>query len=157
MMNAEEVEKKMGKILQNLRQNRFQLDQLLSTLQLQQQAALQGLQQLMEGQLVLQEGITGNLSHFEEKAGASQGLQGLFHGNPLLKQEIMQKRVALEQSVRKLREQALLLQQGLQQIGKSIQEVGRHISPEMAQEEKRVAEILEDLARQKETSPLLAP
>ncbi|MEW5921940.1 MAG: hypothetical protein AB1796_13560 [Bacillota bacterium] len=142
-----ELENKMNKLLNNLRQNRFKLEQLLTTLQLQQQTLMEGLQKLMDEQLILQEGITGNLSGFEEKAGASQGLQGLFHGNPLLKQEIMQKRVAMEQNVQKMREQSFALQQKIQMVGKSIQDVAQYISPEILQEERYAEEILEDLGK----------
>lgn len=144
-MATAEQEKKMNKLLNKLRQNRFKLEQLLITMQLQQQTLLDGLQKIMDEQLVLQEGITGNLSGFEEKAGASQGWQGLFHGNPLLKQEIMQKRIALEQNVQKIREQSFALQQKIQLIGKSVQDVGRYISPEIEQAEHYVEELLETL------------
>jgi len=98
------VDFKLNRILNSLRQNRYKLEQILITLQMQQQTILDSLQKIMEEQLTLQGALTGSLSQFEEKAGASQGLQGLFSGNPLLKNEIMQKRVALEQNINKLRE-----------------------------------------------------
>lgn len=135
----------MNKLLNSLRQNRFKLEQLLITMQLQQQTLLDGLQKIMDEQLVLQEGITGNLSGFEEKAGTGQGLQGLFHGNSLLKQEIMQKRIAMEQNVQKIREQCFALQQKIQLVGKSIQDVGRYISPEIEQAERYTEELLQSL------------
>ena len=142
-MSTAEMDQKINRLLNSLRQNRFKLEQLLITMQLQQQTLLDGLQKIMDEQLVLQEGIIGNLSGFEEKAGASQGLQGLFHGNSLLKQEIMQKRIALEQSVHKIREQSFALQQKIQLVGKSIQDVGRYISPGIEQAEQYTEELLE--------------
>ena len=90
--------------MNSLRQNRYKLEQLLITIQSQQQAILDSLQQITEGQLTTQGLISGSLSSFEEKAGAAQGIQGIFYGNPLLKNEIMQKRVALEQNLQKLRD-----------------------------------------------------
>jgi methyl-accepting chemotaxis protein len=109
----------------------------------------------MEEQLVLQGALTGSLSQFEEKAGASQGLQGLFSGNPLLKNEIMQKRVALEQNVLKLREMGYQLQQKMQQLGKSMQDIGRYVAPEIEQQEKSVEEVVSFLAERPPAALLL--
>ena len=106
---------------------------------------MDSLQKIMEEQITLQGIVSGSLSQFEEKAGASQGFQGLFHGNPLLKNEIMQKRVALEQNLHKLREMSYQLQQKVQLLGKTIQDIGRYISPEIEQDEKKVEEIKESL------------
>lgn len=140
------VDFKLNRILNSLRQNRYKLEQILITLQMQQQTVLDSLQKIMEDQLTLQGTLTGSLSQFEEKAGASQGLQGLFSGNPLLKNEIMQKRVALEQSVNKLREMGYQLQQQMQQLGKSVQDIGRYVASEIEQQEKSVAEVAGSLA-----------
>jgi len=145
MATIEEINAHLEKVENNLRQNRFKLEQLLITMQLQQQTLLDALQKIMEEQLILQGLISGSLSQFEEKAGASQGLQGLFYGNPLLKNEIMQKRVALEQNLQKLREMSYQLQQKIQLLGKSIQDVGRYISPEIEQNERKVGELKESL------------
>ncbi len=106
----------------------------------------------MDEQLTLQGTITGSLSQFEEKAGAPQGIQGIFYGNPLLKSEIMQKRVALEQSLQKLRETGSQMQLKIQQAGKSIQDVGRYVSPEMIQEEREIEDLLEFLPAIRENS-----
>lgn len=141
MPGSDHIDFKMERHLNSLRQNRYKLEQILITLQLQQQTLLDSLQKIMEEQLILQGAITGSLSQFEEKAGASQGLQGLFSGNPLLKQEIMQKRVALEQSVLKMREMGYQLQQQIQQLGKSLQDVGRYVVPELEQQEKGLVEM----------------
>lgn len=111
MPSVEELNNSLNKVAANLRQNRFKLEQLLITIQVQQQTVMDSLQKIMEEQITLQGIVSGSLSQFEEKAGASQGLQGLFHGNPLLKNEIMQKRVALEQNLHKLREMSYQLQQ----------------------------------------------
>lgn len=141
MPGLEQIDFKMDRHLQSLRQNRYKLEQILITLQGQQQVLLDGLQKIMEEQLILQGAITGYLSQFEEKAGTGQGLQGLFSGNPLLKQEIMQKRVFLEQSVSKLREMGYKLQQKMQQLGQSLQDIGRYVVPEIEQQEKNLDEI----------------
>lgn len=146
MQTADDLNIKLDKILNNLRQNRFKLEQLLITMQSQQQTILDGLQQITEGQLTAQGLISGSLSAFEEKAGTAQGIQGVFYGNPLLKNEIMQKRVALEQNLQKLREMGYQLQQKIQLLGKSIQDIGRYVSPEIAHEEKSIEEIMDYLA-----------
>ena len=138
MTKIEDLSLRLVKVVNNLRQNRFKLEQILLTLQLQQQTVMDSLQKIMEEQLALQGMVSGSLSQFEEKAGASQGLQGLFHGNPLLKNEIMQKRVALEQNLQKLREMSFQVQQKTQLLGKSIQDLGRYIAPEIEQDEKQV-------------------
>lgn len=145
MPSVEELNNSLDKVAVNLRQNRFKLEQLLITIQVQQQTVMDSLQKIMEEQITLQGIVSGSLSQFEEKAGASQGLQGLFHGNPLLKNEIMQKRVALEQNLHKLREMSYQLQQKVQLLGKTIQDIGRYISPEIEQDEKKVEEIKESL------------
>jgi|GEM_PF-5564793 len=98
-MQPEEFKQKVSRIVNSIRQNRYKLEQYLITMQSQQQVILDSLQRLMDEQLALQGNITGSLSQFEEKAGTGQGLQGIFYGNPLLKSEIMQKRVVLEQSL----------------------------------------------------------
>ncbi|NMB36190.1 MAG: hypothetical protein GX989_07900, partial [Firmicutes bacterium] len=141
MPGSDRIDFKLERLLNGLRQNRYKLEQILITLQLQQQTLLDSLQKIMEEQLILQGAITGSLSQFEEKAGASQGLQGLFAGNPLLKQGIMQKRVALEQNVLKMREMGYQMQQKIQQLGKSMQDVGRYVVPEIEQQEKNLVEI----------------
>ena len=146
MQTADDLNIKLDKILNNLRQNRFKLEQLLITMQSQQQTILDGLQQITEGQLTAQGLISGSLSAFEEKAGTAQGIQGVFYGNPLLKNEIMQKRVALEQNLQKLREMGYQLQQKIQLLGKSVQDIGRYVSPEIAHEEKSIEEIMGYLA-----------
>lgn len=146
MPTPDDLNIKLDKILNSLRQNRFKLEQLLITMQSQQQTVLDGLQQITEAQLTVQGLITGSLSSFEEKAGAAQGIQGLFHGNPLLKNEIMQKRVALEQNLQKLKEMGYQLQQKIQLLGKSVQDIGRYVSPEIAHEEKSIEEIMEYLS-----------
>lgn len=145
MPSVEELNNSLDKVAANLRQNRFKLEQLLITIQVQQQTVMDSLQKIMEEQITLQGIVSGSLSQFEEKAGASQGFQGLFHGNPLLKNEIMQKRVALEQNLHKLREMSYQLQQKVQLLGKTIQDIGRYISPEIEQDEKKVEEIKESL------------
>lgn len=145
MPSVEELNNSLDKVAVNLRQNRFKLEQLLITIQVQQQTVMDSLQKIMEEQIALQGIVSGSLSQFEEKAGASQGFQGLFHGNPLLKNEIMQKRVALEQNLHKLREMSYQLQQKVQLLGKTIQDIGRYISPEIEQDEKKVEEIKESL------------
>ena len=145
MPSVEELNNSLNKVAANLRQNRFKLEQLLITIQVQQQTVMDSLQKIMEEQITLQGIVSGSLSQFEEKAGASQGFQGLFHGNPLLKNEIMQKRVALEQNLLKLREMSYHLQQKVQLLGKTIQDIGRYISPEIEQDEKKVEEIKESL------------
>lgn len=144
------IDFKLERLLNSLRQNRYKLEQILITLQVQQQTLLDSLQKIMEEQLILQGTMTGSLSQFEEKAGASQGLQGLFSGNPLLKQEIMQKRVVLEQNVLKLREMCYQLQQKMQQLGKSMQDIGRYVVPEIEQQENSMDEMRSLLA---ESSP----
>lgn len=146
MPTSDDLNIKLDKILNSLRQNRYKLEQLLITMQSQQQTILDGLQQITEGQLTLQGLISGSLSSFEEKAGAAQGIQGVFYGNPLLKNEIMQKRVALEQNLQKLREMGYQLQQKIQLLGKSVQDIGRYVSPEIAHEEKSIEEIMDYLA-----------
>jgi methyl-accepting chemotaxis protein len=146
MPTSDDLNIKLDKILNSLRQNRYKLEQLLITMQSQQQTILDGLQQITEGQLTVQGLISGSLSSFEEKAGAAQGIQGVFYGNPLLKNEIMQKRVALEQNLQKLREMGYQLQQKIQLLGKSVQDIGRYVSPEIAHEEKSIEEIMDYLA-----------
>ncbi|MGI6308164.1 MAG: hypothetical protein ACOX1X_06120 [Dethiobacteria bacterium] len=155
MSGPSEIDFKLDRILNSLRQNRYKLEQILITLQVQQQTMLDSLQKIMEEQLVLQGALTGSLSQFEEKAGASQGLQGLFSGNPLLKNEIMQKRVALEQNVLKLREMGYQLQQKMQQLGKSMQDIGRYVAPEIEQQEKSVEEVVSFLAERPPAALLL--
>ncbi len=155
MQTADDLNIKLDKILNNLRQNRFKLEQLLITMQSQQQTILDGLQQITEGQLTAQGLISGSLSAFEEKAGAAQGIQGVFYGNPLLKNEIMQKRVALEQNLQKLREMGYQLQQKIQLLGKSVQDIGRYVSPEIAHEEKSIEEIMGYLAENGYTQKVL--
>ena len=154
MSGPSEIDFKLDRILNSLRQNRYKLEQILITLQVQQQTMLDSLQKIMEEQLVYR-ALTGSLSQFEEKAGASQGLQGLFSGNPLLKNEIMQKRVALEQNVLKLREMGYQLQQKMQQLGKSMQDIGRYVAPEIEQQEKSVEEVVSFLAERPPAALLL--
>ena len=147
MQTADDLNIKLDKILNNLRQNRFKLEQLLITMQSQQQTILDGLQQITEGQLTAQGLISGSLSAFEEKAGTAQGIQGVFYGNPLLKNEIMQKRVALEQNLQKLREMGYQLQQKIQLLGKPVEDIGRYVSPEIAHAEKSIEEIMDYLVK----------
>lgn len=141
MTVSADIENKLEGLLNSLRQNRYKLEQYLVTLQSQQQTLLESFHKIMDELLILQSTITGSLTSFEEKAGASQGLQGLFHGNPLLKNEIMQKRLFMEQNAQKIREMSYQLQQKINQLGKTIQDIGRHISPEILAEEKDVEEI----------------
>ncbi len=141
-MQQEEFQQKIARVLNSIRQNRYKLEQYLITMQAQQQVMLDSLQRLMDEQLTLQGSITGSLSQFEEKAGASQGLQGIFYGNPMLKSEIMQKRIVLERSLQKLREMSSQMQLKIQQAGKSIQDIGRYVSPEMIQEERDMEDLL---------------
>jgi hypothetical protein len=154
-MHPEEFERKISRVLNSIRQNRYKLEQYLITVQAQQQVIADDLQRLMDEQLTLQGNITGSLSQFEEKAGASQGLQGMFYGNPLLKSEIMQKRVVLEQSLQKLREMGSQMQLKIQQAGKSIQDIGRYVSPEMIQEERDMEDLLEFLPSMQESGILV--
>jgi methyl-accepting chemotaxis protein len=155
MPTSDDLNIKLDKILNSLRQNRYKLEQLLITMQSQQQTILDGLQQITEGQLTVQGLISGSLSSFEEKAGAAQGIQGVFYGNPLLKNEIMQKRVALEQNLQKLREMGYQLQQKIQLLGKSVQDIGRYVSPEIAHEEKSIEEIMDYLAENSHVAKVL--
>ncbi|MGI6327933.1 MAG: hypothetical protein ACOX1I_03100 [Dethiobacteria bacterium] len=155
MPTSDDLNIKLDKILNSLRQNRYKLEQLLITMQSQQQTILDGLQQITEGQLTVQGLISGSLSSFEEKAGAAQGIQGVFYGNPLLKNEIMQKRVALEQNLQKLREMGYQLQQKIQLLGKSVQDIGRYVSPEIAHEEKSIEEIMDYLAENNHVQKVL--
>lgn len=149
-----EIESKHTKILNSIRQNRYKLEQFLLTLQSQQQMLAESIQKIREEELSLQGKITGNLSQFEEKAGASQGLQGLFHGNPLLKNEIMQKRVALEQNIQKMREMSYQLQQKVQQMSKTVNDIGRYITPEMVQEENYLEDILDNMPKEEKVLTL---
>ena len=155
MPTSDDLNIKLDKILNSLRQNRYKLEQLLITMQSQQQTILDGLQQITEGQLTVQGLISGSLSSFEEKAGAAQGIQGVFYGNPLLKNEIMQKRVALEQNMQKLREMGYQLQQKIQLLGKTVQDIGRYVSPEIAHEEKSIEEIMDYLAKNNHVQKVL--
>jgi len=155
MPTSDDLNIKLDKILNSLRQNRYKLEQLLITMQSQQQTILDSLQQITEGQLTVQGLISGSLSSFEEKAGAAQGIQGVFYGNPLLKNEIMQKRVALEQNMQKLREMGYQLQQKIQLLGKSVQDIGRYVSPEIAHEEKSIEEIMDYLAKNNHVQKVL--
>ena len=82
MPTSDDLNIKLDKILNSLRQNRYKLEQLLITMQSQQQTILDSLQQITEGQLTVQGLISGSLSSFEEKAGAAQGIQGVFMGIP---------------------------------------------------------------------------
>jgi len=83
----------------------------------------EGMNALQEQQAVLQSGITATMETFAEKAGSSQGLQGLFHGNPQLKQEILQKRGVLEQNCRSVREASYKLSQEQSQLNSLVQQV----------------------------------
>lgn len=155
MPEPSEIDFKLDRLLNSLRQNRYKLEQILITLELQQQTMLDSLQKIMEEQLILQGALTGSLSGFEEKAGTAQGLQGLFSGNPLLKNEIMQKRVSLEQNVIKLREMGFQLQQTMQQLGKSTQDIGRYVAPGIEQQEKDLEEVAGFLAERPPAALLL--
>lgn len=148
MYKAKGTEYKLEKILNRLRQNRYRLEQQLTVMQSQQQVLLSDLQSIMDEMLVLQGALTGSLCQFEEKAGASQGLAGLFHGNPLLKHEIMQKRVTLEQNLVKLREMGFQLQQGINQIGTMVSDARCQVTPTMEQEETCLEEIKGFLSQQ---------
>ena len=153
MSMSDDLDIKLDKILNSLRQNRYKLEQLLITIQSQQQAILDSLQQITAGSL--QHRGYFRLISFEEKAGAAQGIQGIFYGNPLLKNEIMQKRVALEQNLQKLREMGYQLQQKIQLLGKSVQDVGRYVLPEIAHEEKSIEEIMDYLAENSHVAKVL--
>ena len=138
-----ESKSKYDKVLNSIRQNRYKLEQYLITYS-HNNRCLQKASKNYGRRIEFARKITGNLSQFEEKAGASQGLQGLFHGNPLLKNEIMQKRVALEQNIQKMREMSYQLQQKVQQMSKTVQDIGRYVTPEMVQEENYLEEIIEN-------------
>ena len=56
----------------------------------------------------------------------------------------MQKRVALEQNIQKMREMSYQLQQKVQQMSKTVQDIGRYVTPEMVQEENYLEEIIEN-------------
>ena len=73
----------------------------------------------------------------------------------LLKNEIMQKRVALEQNMQKLREMGYQLQQKIQLLGKTVQDIGRYVSPEIAHEEKSIEEIMDYLAKNNHVQKVL--
>jgi SMC interacting uncharacterized protein involved in chromosome segregation len=83
----------------------------------------EGLTSLQEQQASLHSTITGTMETFAEKAGSSQGLQGLFHGNPQLKQDILQKRGVLEQNCRAIREASFILSQEQNQLYSLLQQV----------------------------------
>ena len=141
MCQVAAMEQKLEKMLNSLRQNRYLLERQLTVMQSQQQVLLSDLQSIMDKLLVLQGALTGSLCQFEEKAGASQGLTGLFYGNHLLKHDIMQKRVTLEQNVVKLREMGFQLQQGINQLGTLVGDTRCQVTPALENEETCLVEM----------------
>lgn len=115
--------------------NREKLESHLSQLQLDCGKILEDMQGLQEEQLILQNNIVGALNSFEEKAGQGQGLQGLFNGNPVLKSDIMQKRLQIEQLVTKLRQQSKELAQKIDTTTRNLQETYQTVIPVMQAEE----------------------
>jgi ABC-type transporter Mla subunit MlaD len=83
----------------------------------------EGLTSLQEQQASLQSTVTATLETFAEKAGSSQGLQGLFHGNVQLKQDILQRRGVLEQNCKALREVTYKLSQEQNQLFSLLRQV----------------------------------
>ncbi len=148
MSQLKETENKLETILTRLRQKRYLLEQQLTVMQSQQQVLLSDLQSIMDEMLILQGALTGSLCQFEEKAGKSQGLTGLYHGNPRLKHDIMQKRVTLEQSLVKLREKGFQLQQGINQLGTLVGDIRCQITPEIEHNEAQIEEIKQLMNRQ---------
>lgn len=108
---------------ETLRQKREQAAGYLLQLEAMCRQVGEGLTSLQEQQVSLQSTITGTLDSFAEKAGSSQGLQGLFHGNPQLKQDILQKRSVLEQNCKVLRESSYKLSQENNQLYSLLQQV----------------------------------
>lgn len=100
-------------------------------LQMQCQNLTKDIHHVYEDQMLLQNNITNSMTSFEEKAGASQGLQGLFSGNQALRGEIMQKRIFTEQAVLKLRQQTSQLLQALKQIEQQVQQLDKTIPQEL--------------------------
>lgn len=101
---------------ETLRQKREQAAGYLLQLEAACRQVGEGLVSLQEQQASLQSAITGIMETFAEKAGSSQGLQGLFHGNPQLKQDILQKRSVLEQNCKVIRESSYKLSQEQYQL-----------------------------------------
>jgi predicted nucleic acid-binding Zn-ribbon protein len=108
---------------ETLRQKREQAAGYLLQLEAACRQVGGGLVSLQEQQASLQSAITGIMETFAEKAGSSQGLQGLFHGNPQLKQDILQKRSVLEQNCKEIRESAYKLSQEQSQLCSLLQQV----------------------------------
>ncbi len=159
MCQNKETENKLDTIINNLRQKRYLLEQQLTVMQSQQQVLLSDLQSIMDDMLILQGGLTGSLCQFEEKAGMSQGLAGLYHGNPQLKHEIMQKRVTLEQSVVKLREKGFQLQQGINRLGTLVADTQYQVTPEIEHNETRIEEVKQSIKQSQnpQEHPVSAP
>lgn len=106
-----------------IRQKREQAAGYLLQLEAMCRQVGEGLTSLQEQQASMQSTITGTMETFAEKAGASQGLQGLFHGNPQLKQDILQKRGVLEQNCKTIREASHKLSQEQGQLYSLLQQV----------------------------------
>lgn len=131
---------------QEIQQQREKAAGALLQLEAMCQELAEGLTALQEQQVSLQSGITGTLTNFEEKAGASQGLQGLFHGNPQLKQDIMQKRGVLEQNCRNIHAAADKLSQACGQLYASLRDV-ELLMPYFEQCEKELQTLAQDLGQ----------
>lgn len=138
----------VSKLAANSQENRQKLQHYLQQLYDQCQSIMRGLQTLQEDQLTLQNTLTGSLSQFEEQAGTGQGIQGLFNGNTKLKNEIMQKRVAMEQAAFKLRESANWLSQSMKQMEEAIQQTDKTICNQMEQDEKQLLNMEQQLLAQ---------
>ena len=130
-----QVSSDIKSINDSLSKNRGKLESHLSQLQLDCGKILENMQGLQEEQLILQNNIVGALNSFEEKAGQGQGLQGLFNGNPILKSDIMQKRLQIEQVVTKLRQQSKELAQKIDTTTRNLQETYQTVIPVMQAEE----------------------
>jgi len=149
----------LQKIIQDCEQTRREIQQqrekaggYLLQLEAMCQEIAEGLTALQEQQTSLQSGITGTLTTFEEKAGASQGLQGLFHGNPQLKQDIMQKRGVLEQNCRTIHVAANKLSHTCGQLYASLQDV-ELLMPYFEQCEKELQALAQDLGQLSANQP----
>ncbi|MBT9173079.1 MAG: hypothetical protein DDT21_01469 [Syntrophomonadaceae bacterium] len=108
---------------ETIRQKREQAAGYMLQLEAMCRQVGEGLTSLQEQQASLQGTVTAAMETFAEKAGASQGLQGLFHGNPQLKQDILQRRGVLEQNCRTLREATYKLSQEQSQLFSLLRQV----------------------------------
>ena len=76
MPSVEELNNSLNKVAANLRQNRFKLEQLLITIQVQQQTVMDSLQKIMEEQITLQGIVSGSLSRLKKKRGPARASRG---------------------------------------------------------------------------------